>query len=260
LIPSGSGDLIPYLLLSLLGTVLMAGIFCVMLVLHWTRSRKVERRQSRDRGVKSATLEVARAFRALVFEPPRTWLAIRGHDPQTVQRALGLHNPKPCSWEGGLSHVHDHKLFISPPVSGWVLVVGHGLPDPADDVDECYRFVVNLSRRVGQVQFYGVHRVVNHHCWVKAEHGSILRAYAWAGRTLWNQGDLTAAEADLGLHCFDYCEGEISGIAASESCRSNTDKVLLLAARWSVDPTAIDAGNVAESLGITGELLPSRTH
>ena len=45
-----------------------------------------------------------------------------------------------------------------------------------------------LSRKIGQVQFFSVNRAVNHHAWVQAEAGVIQRAYAWAGRTFWNQG------------------------------------------------------------------------
>src|SRR5580765_7560098 len=83
---------------------------------------------------------------------PTSWLAIKSRNLVAVQSALGLHHVKPCSLLEGLAG-HE-KLFIAPPLKGWILVFGSGLPDPADDVDLCFRFIVNLSRKLGAVQFF----------------------------------------------------------------------------------------------------------
>jgi hypothetical protein len=160
-----------------------------------------------------------------------------------------------------LSAAHDHKLFISPPVRGWVLVMGTNLPEPSEDVDKCFRFLVELSRKVGQVQFFSVNRAVNHHAWVQAEAGGIVRAYAWAGRTVWNQGVATRAELDLGLKCFGYGEGEERiDYGRPDPAALNTERLPLLASRWSLDPTSIDARMLREHQGIAGQLLRSRAH
>src|SRR5438128_6883782 len=98
---------------------------------------------------------------------PASWLAIKSRNLLAVQSALGLHNPKPCSWSEGLAG--EQKLFIAPPVNGWILVIGSGLPDPSEDVDACFRFVVDLSRKLGQVQFFSASRILHHHAWVRAE-------------------------------------------------------------------------------------------
>ncbi len=123
-----------------------------------------------------------------------------------MQSALALHNPKPCLWSEGLSGDGEQKLFVSPPVSGWILVIGPALPDPSDDVDVCFRFLLELSRKVGQVQFFNANSMLNEHAWVRADAGRIVRGYAWAGKTLWNQGAATQAERDLGMKCYDYTE------------------------------------------------------
>src|SRR5262249_14206685 len=149
---------------------------------------------------------IAPTERRSFFHRPSCWLAIKSPSVRAVQSALGLHNPKPCSWVEGLAA--DEKLFIAPPVKGWVLVLGSGLPDPSEDVDACFRFVVELSRKLGHIQFFCTNRVLQHHAWVRAQRGKIVRAYAWAGRTLWHQGKPTSAEKDLGLKCFDYAAPE----------------------------------------------------
>ncbi len=191
-------------------------------------------------------------FHAATFEQPGRWLAVKTADPSVVQDALHLHGPTPCSWEQGLAEAREDKLFISPPVSGWVLVVGPGLPEPAEDPDRCYHFLTALSRKLGQVQFFSVNRVVNYHGWALLEKGRIFRAYAWAGETLWNQGPVTAAEKELNMLCLEYVSEE-NPFSLREALAANSEKVNQLAARWSVDPAAI-APEMWPGPGIVGAL------
>jgi len=256
-VSSESGHAIIALLLMLVfGVVIGIGIVTVWLVLHSShRGRALagifgSDSYARDRRSASALLGL-----------PTRWLAIRSGNPYVVQAALGLSKPTPCSWEEGLTAATEQKLFISPPVRGWVLVFGSSLPDPAEDVDRCFRFVLDVTRKLGQVQFFSYNRVVNYHAWVQADQGKIVRAYAWAGRTLWNQGMLTRAEVDLGLTCFEYAESpRRHSFGQTDPLGSNTDRVPLLASRWSIDPAAIDARALKQSHGITGRLSRSRAH
>lgn len=247
------------LFLLLLGLVMGIGVAGFILVIYSVRKGRLTDRNGmfglealgRDRRSASALLGL-----------PNRWLAIRSGNPYVVQAALGLYKPTPCSWEEGLSAASEQKLFISPPVNGWVLVFGSSLPDPADDVDRCFKFVLEGSRKLGQVQFFSYNRVVSYHSWVQADQGKILRAYAWAGKTLWNQGTPTRAEADLGLSCYEYSEGPPrQAFAQADPIAANTDRVPLLAARWSIDPATIDARTLKQSHGITGRLSrSSRAH
>ncbi len=171
---------------------------------------------------------------------------------QWVQSALGLSNPHPCTWIQGLST--EKKLFIAPPIHGWILITGCGLPDPSEDVDVCFRFLVNLSRKLGHVQFFSANRILGHHAWVRAESGRIVRAYAWADRTLWNQGVKTQAEISLGLKCFQYLEAPESTLfTQSDLISLNTEKVPQLASQWSIDPAAIDERTLDHACGVAGE-------
>jgi hypothetical protein len=193
-----------------------------------------------------------------LFERPACWLAVKCNDAAAVQAALKLRHPAPCSWEEGLVETSAGKLFVSRPISGWVLVVGPGLPEPADDVDVCYRFLRELSRKLGNVQFYSVNRVLNHHAWALLEDGRVYRAYAWAGQTLWNEGFVTAAERELGMVCFDYgCEA--TAPAFREAPAEDTEKLNQLAGRWSLDPAAIPPSSW-RSRGIVGEVSQGRMY
>ncbi|HEX4121565.1 MAG TPA: hypothetical protein VH619_13170 [Verrucomicrobiae bacterium] len=205
-----------------------------------------------------ASATPSESFRSSPFEQPSRWLAVKASNPAVVQAALHLARPTSCSWEEGLAEAREDKLFISPSISGWVLVVGSGLPEPAEDVDFCYRFLTELSRKLGHIQFFSLSRVVNYHCWALIERGHIYRAYAWAGETLWNQGPVTAAERDLGLVCFGY-GSEQNPFAIREVLTVNTDNVNQLAARWSVDPCAYSPA-MSQGRGIVGEFSQSKPH
>ena len=180
------------------------------------------------------------------------WLAIKGEDPKIVQIALQLHHPTPCSWAEGLVEAKEDKLFISPPVSGWILVVGLGLPDPADDVDNFFHFMSRLSRQLGEVQYFNANRVINHHAWILTENGRIYRAYACADTVLWNEGLVTAAEKDLRLRCFDYGT-EFDFFTTRDILSANCEKVGQLAARWSIDPHTVTRENW-DAHGIVGDM------
>jgi len=250
-----SGDLIAALLLLVLGVALGVGITCLLTVLHFMRKGRLLPRQVIRRRANLPSEH--RLVVAPSFNLPTRWLAIRSGNPQLVQAALALNNPMPCSWEEGMSAAHEHKLFISPAIRGWVFVMGSNLPEPGDDVDKCFRFVMDLSRKLGHVQFFSVNRAVNHHAWVQAELGTVVRAYAWAGKTLWNQGAMTRAELDLSLKCHGYGDGEERvDFGRPDPAVINTERLPLLAARWSIDPTSIDARMLKESQGIAGK--PSR--
>src|SRR5438128_9094198 len=245
-------------LLLLLGTVLLIGAMLIIGTRFYLRARGTG--CFAGAGKPSRTeVRSGRFFPASVFHCPNRWVAIKSANPQAVQAALGLHNPTPCSWTDGMARVSDQKLFISPPVKGWVLVVGSLLPDPSEDVDACFRFLQRLSRELGEVQFFSVNRAVGHHAWARFEKGRVLRGYAWAGETLWNQGTKTWGERKLGLKCFAYFEGEPRAhFAQFEPVRANAEKVLSLASLWSVDPTSVDDSMLTDAFGIAGDLSQAR--
>ncbi len=250
-------NLIATLLILVLGMALGIGLICLLLVVYFLRTGRLAIPRNTPRPETYG--RSSRWQQAL--GPPNRWLAIRSGNPFLVQRALGLYNVSPCSWEEGLGVALDHKLFISPPVGGWILVFGANLPDPSDDIDRCFRFLLELSRKAGHVQFFSVNRVVHHHAWAQLDQGRVLRAYAWAGRTLWNQGRQTRAEVELRLKCYDYTEPtDRFHFTYGSPASVNTERVPLLAARWSVDPAAISSRMFRTSHGLAGTLWKSKTH
>jgi hypothetical protein len=256
--PEYANQLATELLLSGLASVLALSILATFLTMLFMRQRRAA---AHGIHLKNGLTQPIRAYQPSVFENSCRWVAVRRTHLSKVQSALGLHNPIPCSWDEGVSRLEGQKLFISPSVRGWILVVGQGLPDPTEDVDRCYHFIVRLSRALGQVQFFSVNRALNHHAWVRAERGQIRRAYAWGGETLWNQGSVTQPETDLGLRCLEYGEQASSlDLSSASAPPPNTEKVLQLAARWSLDPSTVAESMLHMGLGVTGDLAHSRPH
>lgn len=180
---------------------------------------------------------------------PDCWLVVKSANLFAVQRALELQNPKPCSWVEGFADAD--RLFVAPPVKGWVLIAGAGLIPPSEDVDACFYFLSGLARKLDCIQFFNLNRTLLFHSWVKAEHGRIVRAYAWAGLTLWQQGRPTRAETELKLGFLDYAQ-PIRSSEQEHMLKENTEKVPLLAARWGLDLARVQEHLVDKDLGVSG--------
>lgn len=212
-----------------------ACIFCVGIIIRRRRTWPLEL------PVRVSTVP----FQTIFPQRPSCWLAIRAASPERVQSALGLGSSTPCPWSEGMTG--EHEFFISPRVNGWVIVTGVGIPAPDDDVDECFRFLVSLSRKLGHVQFFHAEKFLHYHAWARMDDGCVTRAYAWAGETLWNQGVKTLLEIELDLKCFGYGETCPPNIA-----KINSEKVSQLAARWNFDPAAVDERLLGRAVGVAG--------
>ena len=243
-------DLIPLLLLLLISLALCSGVAVAFLAYSMLRQSRI------PISMKASDSAINASYRsqpASYSVRPDCWVAIKSCNLLAVQGALGLLHPKPCSWSEGLAS--EQQSFIAPPVQGWILVIGPGVPDPGQDVDACFRFVQALSRKLGHVQLFSANSVLHHHAWVRAERGRIVRAYAWAGKTNWVQGHPTPAEKQLGLQCFGYAEpAEGLSFGDPEAALTNVDKMPLLAARWSLDPAGLDERFLEHARGIAGDL------
>ena len=243
-------DAIPVALLLLFGTAFGIGAAIVLLALRWHRQSAWPKPLPHRTHAGGRMQPKLRRYRPLTNRPT-AWLAIRSRNPAEILDALSLNDPTPCSWNDGM--VGKNRLFIAPPVRGWVVVVGTAVPDPADDVDVCFRFLRELSRKLGEIQFFCADRVLHHHAWARLKAGRVLRAYAWAGTTLWNQGAQTAVESELDLKTLGYGEGPASARSrASKFFAANVELVPRLAARWSLDPVEIVESMPPHARGIAG--------
>ena len=260
-IEGSPADLVPFLLLLLI-TMTVSGVVCMFSVLYYLRNRRAARivnLASPNRG----RFAPSPSFSPLVFERPACWLAIKSRNIEAVREALGLENPTSCSWIEGLAGIStDNRLFLSPPIRGWILVFGPHIPRPSDDIDVCYRFLARLSEEMGEVQYFCMDSVTYEHAWARLVDGVVVRAYAWFRETLWNQGAFSEAERRAGVQTYSYGESpDPSAYGMQDRFRMNSDRVFQVASRWSIDPSKVNQGDfVSSGLGLSGTLSDQLYH
>lgn len=257
----------PIALIILVGFLaVIAGFILLVVFLRWRWRRKLEAR-ARVGWASYSPEELRRAIKKPQFNPgpdtPRSfgykcnWLAIRTDDPAKVVEALQLTDARPSSWESGIEAGYIGRVFVSPPVDGWILAVSSSLPSEPDTVAP---FIEVLSRHFDEVQYFGTHRVVEYHAWALARAGRIVRAYAYVGErgeTLWDVGARTAGEIELGVKFFN----ERSPEAKDEKYFERTDLtypgeeyVMQIAGKWSINPQELEEMGLPESSGFVGRL------
>jgi len=243
-------------------TVLILGPF----ILVWAIAAlfyALGRRRARQLQLDEITFaqSVQKRLAPLLMSRPRTWLAIKSRNPEDVARSIGLKDPQPCVSGNALSKLEQDHLFVSPPVNGWVIVVGDRLPNPESDIDRCFRFLAETSDRVGHVQYFHGNPTLGHHAWAKVIEREVARAYVWTGETTWNQGSTTIAEEKSGMQCFDYFANEDEGSAYKlwETVRQNVEQLPLLASIWSVDPVALEEDAFRAKPGWVGRMPVGRS-
>jgi hypothetical protein len=126
----------------------------------------------------------------LLSSPPEpfgykiAWFAVRSEDPKKVAAALELTNVQPAGWKYGVAHAYgnvenDYRVFVSPPVRGWVLALGLPILFEADD--HAKTRMIELSRRFSEAEFFGSMRVSDVYVWGRAVDGRVVRYFYEGG-------------------------------------------------------------------------------
>ena len=187
----------------------------------------------------SFSQSVQNRFTSMIMDRPKTWLSVKSRNSEDVARSMGLVDLQPCTSCKGLSEADPNQIFVSPPVNGWVVVFGEALPDPQLDIDNFFKFLSDMSERLGHVQYFHGNQGLGHHAWVKLIERQVVRAYVWIGETAWNQGSLTIAEKKSGMSAFDYFDDDGDDYRNWEIMRHNVEHLPLLASIWSIDPIVL---------------------
>jgi hypothetical protein len=195
----------------------------------------------------------------VAFGPECGWLAIRSASVLEVALALRLRRTEAANWAGGLKRAYAGDIFVSPAVASWVLAISAHLPKAGlkGSPDRLTRLLARLSRRFGEAQYFETHRVADYHAWAKAQHGQVVRAFAYSGETgaaLWNIGPQTPEEIALGFNFFEETSPEAAGAGSwqrTDRRYPNEESVLAVARRWSVD-TSFSGGPYSPDVGVVG--------
>ncbi len=188
------------------------------------------------------------------------WLAVRSDDPMELVEALRLEQPSLCNWNSGIGAVYDDwlgatRVFVSPPVDGWVFAVGLALPHPVGTgfIDKCTPLLVDLGGRFAETQYYFTYPPIDYYAWAKVKDGRLVRAFAVSDEGIvWNKGRPSREERSLGLKLFELrgVRGRKGDAGGELILHPTEDHVLRLASRWGIDPTTLNAGHAPAGLGL----------
>jgi len=190
----------------------------------------------------------------------RCWFAVRDADVRAVATAFSVGDIYPCNWKYAMASAEERNVFISPAVRGWRIVVANLLPfgDSTASIDTVKALLRRSSQAATEAQFFATHRVVEFHCWMKAEAGALVRAYAYVGdqmEILVDEGMKTTAEpANL------ISVKEIALMDADEDVEvvfPDEELVMEIAAAWSLYPNNFSEEDAGSGLGVVGT-APSR--
>jgi hypothetical protein len=215
---------------------LLLGLAVLLLCIYRRHLRGIRRSKP---GMDLLALSTLGRKRMMAFPAPVRWIAVHSSDVVRLSEWLGPAAVLGIPWSEALARSRERRLFVSPPVDGWMLIIGASVPDPAQNIDSVYILLRRLSAAFGEVHYYGADRVLGFHSWAKVDRDVVVRGYAWAGETLWNEGRTSVEERELGLRCLAYGEeGDAVRFPEMPPEFQNVDRVVLLARRWSIDPIA----------------------
>ena len=178
---------------------------------------------------------------------------MRAEDPHEVARALRMRTVLPSNWESGLATTREEGVFASPPVDGWVFVVGRDLAERTRDPAELERLLPPLGQRFGAACWFITDAERDVHGWALALGDRLERGYAYAEEHghLFDHGDVTDAERALGCFVDDPRDRSDDAVKWWPDRRV----VLGIAAAWSLDPSRLDERtDVAVGVGCAGRI------
>jgi len=173
-----------------------------------------------------------------------TWLAIYGCTPQQVIAGLHLKNVVISNWRKGINATYNYqsrKVFVSPMISNYVLVVG------VDDIVTNDTKLNNVAAKFGNMCAFGSQTVVGYCHWAKFVGGNLVRAYRFlgeSGEVELNIGPLTTEEQQLG---FDKLLAG-SNDNWDEKKMADESHVLKIAKAWTID-TSFESFNSVTTTG-----------
>ncbi len=177
------------------------------------------------------------------------WIAVHHRSTIEVADALNLARRRMLSYPEGTALGYRDGVYVAAPHAGWTFAHGRALSTGIDPTSAAFvAWLAALSRCLGEVQYFGTHRVSESHQWAWARDGQILRAYAFADADVpVFLGPPTDAEREIGVGVRPRDEGWQQWTEDDWddwddwfTTTPGEQDVMQIARRWSIDPTTLD--------------------
>jgi hypothetical protein len=189
-----------------------------------------------------------------------SWLAVKNGDPEEVMKILQLSNPQPSTWSMGLeavlgdfwdfdeqSDVQFSRVFVTPKVNGWLLVIGGFLVGAGEEgVKEIAGYCERLSEVYGEACAFTSQGRMDLYSWVIAKDGKIKRMFEWDGDVSVDEGEPTPVERELRESDDDWAPSEVD--------------VMTIAGEVSIDPGRLGPDMTVEGAGFLVTTASGRLH
>ena len=148
-----------------------------------------------------------------------SWAVVRCDDPEQVIEVLDPLAWEPANWETGVTRAYANyrKIFVSPCLDGFVLVIG----------DVPFYRLKDLAQDFEEAQAFFSYRTSDCYSWTKYVRGELVRAYTCLDDIVDEDfGELTPEELALGFDRF----------SPDGSVWPDEEDVLSIVAAWGIDP------------------------
>lgn len=127
-----------------------------------------------------------------------TWLAILTEDALSVAASFNIRGETiyETNWIKGLEGAYQNFCFVTPPVSGWVMVVNPNMYDVTQQ--ETQNTLATLSTRFGEVCYFASHRGTAYGAFAMFKDGKLVRGFCTNDSTIaLNFGEPTPVEHEI---------------------------------------------------------------
>ncbi|MFM9950227.1 MAG: hypothetical protein ACKV1O_19995, partial [Saprospiraceae bacterium] len=176
-------------------------------------------------------------------------------ETEKLLNALNLNKLEKANWVEGMIKGNRGYVFVRPPIEGWILISGEGIPvpDSEDGINASQKLLNQLSKRFGEAQAFGNYMHGSLAFWMKSVNGTVERLYCIARQTTFIEGKPTQVEEPWTL--FDSNSPEAETDEYWESTLSpGAETVLEVAESWSINPMNLEKYKGIGEFGHTGML------
>jgi hypothetical protein len=170
--------------------------------------------------------------RPIPFGYKTSWIVVSTDKPEAIVTYFPRLQFSRSTWKMGQSG----RIFISPPVQGWVFIQGDIPGTDSADTTAIEELLTVLSREFGFAAYFGSHRVVDYYAWVQAREGTIVRAFSTDGfEVTMEDGEKQGIERS-----FVYPHEAAFIDDSFQQDFPDEEMVLTIAGDWSLDPRTLD--------------------
>ena len=181
------------------------------------------------------------------------WAAVKTEDTEQLLTVLNLKKMEKTDWVEGTIKAYNGYVFVLPPVRGWTLISGWGLPAPDHEqgVERTKKFLNHLSHIFFEAQLFCAIRNVDAAVWIRSINGKTERLYSIGDGNAFIEGVPTEVEKQWDLLSTDNLKNG-NAETYEKKIWPDVNHVLEVAENWSINPMKLEEEKEIGTFGYTG--------